>query len=145
MNKNISKIIEELVDMGYSERKILNRLKEIKESLVKEESDIELSIDKAEEKRYNKLINGLLFGNSFYIEQPSTQLLGLVKNVKKVYGSEFCYYLLYNILSEKYFNNQTHSKTDCEKCNWLMYLIKENNEKYYNDFIESSKNCKEPF
>lgn len=144
MNKNIEKIINELVDLGYSERKILNRLKEIKNELIKDE-DGDFVEDKNVSKQYNKLINSLVFGPSFYIEKPTPQLLGLLRNIRKVYGSEYCYYILYNILTDRYFNYQIHEKSNDEKCNWLMFLLKENNDRYYNNFVETSKVCKEPF
>lgn len=140
ISKKLESEILELIELGYSERKIINRLKEIKKDLINEEKDYDYSNDK----KFNKYINGLLFGGSFYIDSPSQPLLGLVKNVKKSYGSEYCYYLLYQLLTEQYFNNQIHDKSDYDKSNWLMYLIKEKNEKYLYEFEKISEPCKEP-
>lgn len=140
VSKSIEKIIGELVILGLTERKILNRLKDIKNDLITE--DVECFEDN---KKFNKLINGLMFGGKFYINNPSQPLLGLIKTVKKLYGSEFTYYLLYNILTKDYFNNQIHDKSEYEKCNWLMYLIKTNTEKCFEDFKNINKACKEPF
>lgn len=140
ISKKIEDAILELIELGYSERKIMNRLKEIKKELIGEEIDFDYNNDK----KFNKYINGLLFGGAFYIESPSQPLLGLIKNIKKMYGSEYCYYLLYQILTEQYFNNQTHDKSDNDKSNWLMYLIKEKNDKYLHEFSHINKSCKEP-
>lgn len=141
ISKKLEDEILELVELGYSERKIINRLKEIKKDLINEDKDFDINNNK----EFNKYINGLLFSGAFYIECPSQPLLGLVKNIKKLYGSEYCYYLLYKLLTEQYFNNLIHDKSDNDKNNWLMYLIKEKNDKYLYEFSEISKPCKEPF
>lgn len=138
-SKGIETIIAELIELGYSERKIANRLKEIKEDLIKEEEDCFF-----DNKKHNKLINGLLFGGRFCIENPSQPLLGLVKSIKKVHGSEFVYYMLYSILTECYFNSQIYDKTEYEKCNWLMWLMREKKDYYVRCFISVNKGCAEP-
>lgn len=138
MTKGLEKIISELVELGYSERKIINRLKEIKETLITENTK------GTEDKTYNKLINGLLFGDTLNIDNPSNALLGLIKNTKKQYGSEFVYYLLSNLIIDKYWIKEVYEITDEKRSNWLMYLIKNNIETYYIDYINSKKPCEQP-
>ncbi|MGL6185496.1 MAG: hypothetical protein ACRC1T_08980 [Clostridium chrysemydis] len=139
ISKSIEKIILELVDLGYSEKKILNRLKEIKEDLITTDNQ---SFE--DNKKYNVHINSLIFGGRFDIINPSKPLLGLIKNVKRIYGSECTYYILYRILTDCYFTNQIYEKTDLEKNNWLMYLIKEKCDLYAKDFINCNSGCEQP-
>lgn len=140
ISKSIETIIEELIELGYSERKILNRLKDIKSDLISVEDEIDCN----DNKKYNKLINGLMFGGRFTIESPSRALLGLIKNIKKEHGSEFVYYLLYSILTRDFFNSQIYTKTDYEKCNWLMWLMAEKQASLLISFKESLQGCEEP-
>lgn len=138
-SKSIELVIVELVELGYSERKILNRLKDIKKDLINEDEDCFL-----DSKKHNILINSLLFGGRFVIDEPSQPLLGLVKSIKKKYGSEFVYYMLYRVLTECYFNNQIYEKSNYEKCNWLMYLMKDKQDRYFREFTTSNECCDEP-
>ncbi|MGL4425989.1 MAG: hypothetical protein ACRCZ0_07005 [Cetobacterium sp.] len=138
-SKGIEKIVSELLELGYSERKIINRLKDVKESLVTEDRDCF-----CDSKEHNKMINGLLFGGRFCIEKPSMPLLGLVKAIKNLHGSEFAYYVLYSILTRHYFNNQIYDKCDNEKCNWLMYLIKDKQDRHIIEFKTINRGCNSP-
>lgn len=139
-SKSIESIIEELKEMGYSERKILNRLKDIRDELVSEKD-----CGVADNKEYNKMINGLLFGGRFDIKNPTMPLMGLVKQVKKSKGSEFTYFLLSNILLKDWFFNGIYDRNDGEKSNLLMYHIKDKIQQSLVDYEKSIEPISEPF
>lgn len=118
----LESIVNELIELGLTERKIINRLKSIKEELIQHDLN---SNGELNEKEYNKFINGLLFSGSFFINKPSTALLGYIKSIKKEFGSKFVYYVLSNILTGNYFYNGYHEKSDNDKSNYLMYITRE--------------------
>lgn len=138
-SKSIDKIIEEIVGLGFSERKILNKLKEIKSDLINH--DI---LDNENTKESNKLINSLLFDGSFMIKYPSSPLLGYVKKLKLQFGSKCVYYILSNILMSDYFYNGYYEKNDIEKSNFLMYHIKEKLSNLIIDYNNSLREIEEP-
>lgn len=137
LSSNLEKIINELIEMGFSERKIINRLKKIRDE------ELITNIKTESDKTINKKINSLLYGGSFYINDIEPELRKYVSNITKTYGSRFCYYVLSNILLNKYFVNNIYDKNDSEKCYWLLYLIKNNILQYWNDF-NYNQNCEEP-
>ncbi|MGL5962637.1 MAG: hypothetical protein ACRCZ0_11910 [Cetobacterium sp.] len=139
-SKSIENIINELKEMGYSERKVLNRLKDIRDEMIGEK---DCGAD--DNKEYNKLINGLLFGGRFDITYPSMPLIGLVKQVKKTRGSEFTYFLLSGILLKGWFFNGLYDRNDIEKSNLLMYHIKDKMQTFAEDYRKSMAPIKEPF
>ncbi|MGL5647021.1 MAG: hypothetical protein ACRDDY_04155 [Clostridium sp.] len=141
MNKGIEQIITELVELGFSERKIINHLKKIKDDMMPLEK--ELSDEKS--KMYNVLINEMLFGGVFGIKSPSKPLLGLRKILTQKYKSEYVYFALTRILSNNYFYKEYYEKTDEEKSNILMYKIKEKNIQLRDEFVlNNSVKIKEP-
>lgn len=137
ISSSLEKIVNELIEMGFSERKIINRLKKIRDE------ELITNVSSESEKNINKKINSLLYGGKFYIEEVEPELRKYVSNIIKNYGSRFCYYVLSNILLNKYFVNNIHDKDDSEKSYWLLYLIKNNILQYWKDF-NYNQSCEEP-
>lgn len=137
ISSSLEKIVNELIELGFSERKIINRLKKIKDE------ELIAHMDSESDKNINKKINSLLYGGKFYIDEIEPELRKYVSNIIKTYGSRFCYYVLSNILLNKYFVNNIYDKNDSEKSYWLLYLIKNNILQYWKDF-NSNQNCEEP-
>ncbi|MGL4210631.1 MAG: hypothetical protein ACRCRT_03700 [Cetobacterium somerae] len=141
MTKSLEKILFDLEDLGFSERKVVNYLKKIKEDLVVQaEDDRDVDV----EKYYNKSINELLFCGKFDIEVPTQKLLGLRKILTKQRGAEYVYFLLTWIIRNDFFFKEYHDKTDEEKSNLLMFKMREYNVKVSDEYARTKTPPKEP-
>lgn len=134
---SLLKIIKECEDNGISQLMVKNM---IKKHLDEMRVDSEISEEKeklAQRKKYNVLINELLYDGYFHLI-PSFHLLKLIKVYKNKYGYKFLYFLLTEVKNDLIFNGY-HDKTNEEKSNILMYKIAHTVNESWNKYNKSQK------
>lgn len=115
--------VDHLVELGFSKRKIVKLLNE----QIKLLEDV--SVKGEQDKEINKIINAMLFDGDFIIVKPSSALLGLIKKIRLAKGSKQTFDLLTTVKGE-YFFSGIYEKSDEEKSNRVMYLIKQKFSNY---------------
>lgn len=127
---SIQKILDELEQIGISDRKILNYLKKWKEELI-----IQKDKNKIKNIEFNTYINNLIFDGKFDIMTPSNEFLQYLSLLKTQYNNEFVYYCLSQILMNDYYSIQKiHEADDSKKCGYIMYFLKKNLNQYIEDY-----------
>ena len=135
VGRSLQKVLDELEEIGVSERKILNYLKKYKNDM-----ELELKRNKKNDIVYNSIINDMIFDGRFDILNPTNELLNYLTSIKKEYGGDVLYYSLTRVLDDNYYRTgKIHSMNDIEKCRVIMYFLKQNLPTYVEDFVELNR------
>ena len=140
VGKALQNILDELENLGFSERRVLNLLKSKKNEILMGKEDKKDAI------KFNSLINDMIFDGRFDILNPTTELLHYLNYLKSEYNNSFVYYCLSEILMNQYYTQgKIYEMNDEGRCRVIMYFLKNDLEKYLEEFTninESYENSK---
>lgn len=135
IGKALQNVLDELENLGFSERKVLNLLKAKKNEIIMGKEDKKNSI------KFTALINDMIFDGRFEIENPTTEFLHYLSYLKSTYNNSFVYYCLSEILMNQYYTQgKVHEMNDNDRCRVIMYFLKNNLEKYLDEYTSINEN-----